>query len=408
LASELRASAFDRAGQLPTPLRPGADLAVLDVTKYFGDRTGGIRTYLLEKARYVAAHPKVRQTMVVPGPDDRLAEINGVRCYRLRNRIIPAQDQYRFLLNAGVLDRILERERPDLIEVGSTLLVPWVVRRANRRHQIPMVWFFHSNLPRLVAETGPRIPGVRNAMLRGARAYMARLGSLFCAAIAASETAARDLESYGVGPVLRVPLGVDLEMFTPERKQWARETREQAGLPEGPLALYAGRLAGEKRLDVLLDGWAHVERRTGARLVVQGDGPARERLERHPYAPHVIWRPLERDRQLVADLLAATDLFVAPGPVETFGLAALEALASGVPVLSADTGAVAELIEASGAGTTFVMGESADLADQAVQLLEQDLALLGGRGREYAERHHSWTGVFDRLFLAYRSIVDIP
>jgi hypothetical protein len=145
LASEDRATPFDRSAPFPTPLRPGADLAVLDVTKYFGDRTGGIRTYLLEKARYVAAHPDFRQTMVVPGPQDSRAEI----CYRLRNRNIPTQHPYRFLLNAAVMDRLLDQERPDLIEIGSPLLVPWVVRRANRRHRIPMVWFFHSNVPRV-------------------------------------------------------------------------------------------------------------------------------------------------------------------------------------------------------------------------------------------------------------------
>jgi hypothetical protein len=78
LASEDRATPFDRSAPFPTPLRPGADLAVLDVTKYFGDRTGGIRTYLLEKARYVAAHPDFRQTMVVPGPQDSRAEISSM------------------------------------------------------------------------------------------------------------------------------------------------------------------------------------------------------------------------------------------------------------------------------------------------------------------------------------------
>ena len=84
---------------------------------------------------------------------------------------------------------------------------------------------------------------------------------------------------------------------------------------------------------------------------------------------------------------------------------ALEALASGVPVLSADVGAVAELVEASGSGATFAVGEPVDLADQAVRLLGQDLVALGRQGREYAERHHAWTVVFDRLFRVYRDVL---
>jgi alpha-1,6-mannosyltransferase len=403
LVSEDRAAPFDRSRPLPEPLRPKARLSVLDVTKYFGDTTGGIRTYLLEKARYVAAHPEVRHTMIVPGPRDSVAEIDGVRCYRLRNVNIPTQRPYRFLLNTSLIERVLERERPDLIEIGSPLLVPWVMRRANRRHRIPMVWFFHSNLPLVVNQIGPRVG--RGLAARVARAYTRRVGSLCRATIATSEASARDLEAYGVSPVIRASLGVDLERFSPLVRERALEIRSAAGLPAGPLAIYAGRLAVEKQLDVLLDAWARVERRTGARLVVVGDGAVREKLQRHPYAPRVAWLPFQQDRGAVAELLAAGDLFVTPSATETFGFAALEAMASGVPVLGAASGAVAEFVEASGAGRTFAGGDSGDLAEQAVWLLGQDLPALGKRGRAYAERHHSWPGVFDRLFAVYREVV---
>jgi len=403
LVSEDRAVPFDRSRPLPEPLRPDAGLSVLDVTKYFGDTTGGIRTYLLEKARYVAARPELRHTIVVPGPRDSVAEIDGVRCYRLRNVNIPTQRPYRFLLNASLIERVLDRERPDLIEIGSPLMVPLVIRRANRRHRIPMVWFFHSNVPQVVKQIGPRVG--RGLMVRAARAHTRRVGSFCRATIATSEAAARDLAGYGVGPVIRVSLGVDLELFSPRLRERAHEVRSRAGLPAGLLAIYTGRLAIEKQLDILLDAWAHVERRTGARLVVQGDGAAREKLQRHPYAARVTWCPFQQDRGAVAELLAAADLFVTPSAAETFGLAALEALATGVPVLSAATGAVAELVEASGAGRTFATGDSGDLANQAVWLLSQNLPTLGKRGRAYAERHHSWNGVFDRLFAAYRDVV---
>jgi len=403
LAVEDHSTPFDRSTPLPGRLRPEATLTVLDATKYFGDRTGGIRTYLLEKARYVTAHPELRQVMVVPGARDGLAETDGVRCYRLRNPRIPAHEPYRFLLNTAFIERVLEREQPDLIEVGSPLLVPWVLHRANRRHRIPMVWFFHSNLPRVLRHIGPQVG--RGAMAAAARAYARRVGALCMAAVATSDTAARDLEAYGVGPVIRVPLGVDLDLFSPLRKGRAVEVRRQAGFPDGLLAVYAGRMAVEKQLHVLLDAWVHVERRTGARLVMLGDGDQRSDLRRHPYASRVVWQPFHHDRVAVADVLAAADFFVTPSATETFGLAALEALATGIPVLSADTGAVAELVEASQAGRTFETGSPDDLANQAVTLVNQDLAALGRRGRLHAERHHAWSAVFDRLFAAYRDLL---
>jgi alpha-1,6-mannosyltransferase len=109
-------------------------------------------------------------------------------------------------------------------------------------------------------------------------------------------------------------------------------------------------------------------------------------------------------RASVADVLAAADLYVSPSPVETFGLAPLEALASGTPVLSADRGAVPELVRRSGAGALYRAGEADDLADHAIAMLRDGIAAAGDAARSYAERNHAWPVVFDRLFEAYRGV----
>jgi alpha-1,6-mannosyltransferase len=177
-------------------------------------------------------------------------------------------------------------------------------------------------------------------------------------------------------------------------------------LPEGPLALYVGRLAGEKEIDVALDAWRDVERRTGARLVLVGAGPSARALRRAAGAERAIWLPYERDRARLADLYAAADLYLAPGPAETFGLSAMEALASGLPILSVGQGGVAEAVERSGAGRLYAVGDPASLAAQAVALLESDLPRLGAVGRRYAEANHAWDRVFDRLFEVYARILS--
>jgi alpha-1,6-mannosyltransferase len=149
-----------------------------------------------------------------------------------------------------------------------------------------------------------------------------------------------------------------------------------------------------------------IERQTDATLVLMGDGPSRRRLQDGSRGSRIIWLPYENDRERLADMLASVDLVVSPGSIETFGLSALEAAASGTPVLSADRGGVAEQIRASGAGATFVAGDSGSLADEAVRLLRarDDLARLGALGRAYAEREHSWNSVFDRIFEIYRRV----
>ena len=120
--------------------------------------------------------------------------------------------------------------------------------------------------------------------------------------------------------------------------------------------------------------------------------------------PGVLTRPFVRDRDAVADLHAAADVYVAPGPVETFGLAALEALASSTPVLAPDAGGVTELVERSGGGRIFRAGDPGSLAEEAVALLGDDLMALGENARAYAVREHDWDAVFDRLFEVYRRL----
>ena len=227
------------------------------------------------------------------------------------------------------------------------------------------------------------------------------------ATIAPCRSVARELESAGVPNVVHVPLGVDLELFTPGRRAHAGETRRRFALPAGPLVLYVGRFAREKEIDLVLGAWGEVERRTGARLVLVGAGPGERALRRARGAERAIWLGYQRDRARLADLYAASDLYLAPGPAETFGLSAMEALASGLPILSVDRGGVAEAVSRSGAGRTYAAGDPAHFAEVAVALLGSDLPALGAVGRRFAEANHAWDRVLDRLLEVYHRILGV-
>ena len=195
---------------LPARLRPTAGLGVLDITEFFGETTGGVRTYLLEKARYVQRRPAIRQTIVVPGARDEILEASGVRCYRLHGPSVPTQKPYRFMLATRSTSRIVAHERPDLIEVGSTWFAPWLVHLATRRVDVPAVWFYHSNFPRVIAPWPETAGRARRAAAEFAWGYVRRLGRLVRATLAPSDFVARELERAGVERVVRVGLGVDL------------------------------------------------------------------------------------------------------------------------------------------------------------------------------------------------------
>jgi alpha-1,6-mannosyltransferase len=391
---------------LPAPLRSGA-LGILDISEFFGETTGGVRTYLLEKARYVQRDPALRQVLVVPGAADEILEGSGVRCYRLRGAPIPTQKPYRFMLATRSTSRIVGHERPDVIEVGSAWCAPWLIHLARRQLDVPAVWFYHSNFPRIIAPRPDSAGWLRRSASAAAWRYVRRLARLVHTTIAPSETVVKQLQHEGVENVVNVPLGVDLQRFHAGRQRHAAETRQRFGLPTtGMLTMYVGRIAGEKDLDVLLRGWIQVEQRTGARLVIVGDGPARGSLALAPGGDRAIWLPFQHDRDVLADLYAAVNLYVAPGPAETFGLAALEALASGKPVLSVDQGGVADTVTRSGAGALYRSGDHDDLARVAERILSGNLGRLGDVGRAYVEAHHSWSTVFDRLFGIYRRVIS--
>lgn len=388
----------------PPPLRAPGALTVLDITKYFGDATGGIRTYLLSKAAYVQGQSGLRQVLVVPGEVDALAEERGVRCYRLRGPRIPFDKSYRFLLATRTTRRILEHERPDLIEVGSPWLVPWVTRRANRHLGAPMVWFYHTHFPAII-DPGTSPAGWRNAAAHAAWGYVRQLSGLYRAVLVASESVARTLEREGVERVHRVSLGVDLDRFHPSRRARLAETRRRFGLPDAPLAVFVGRFAGEKQIETVIDAWHEIARRTDAWLVLVGAGPREAQLRARAEGRQVRWIPYQRDREALADLLAAADLYVAPGPAETFGLSALEAMASGLPVLSVDAGGVADRVRASGAGALYAPADIAACIEAATSLLRGDPAALGRSARAFAERHHGYRQAFEGIFSVYRTVL---
>jgi glycosyltransferase involved in cell wall biosynthesis len=181
--------------------------------------------------------------------------------------------------------------------------------------------------------------------------------------IAVSRNVAEELEIAGRGHkvtrgVWVRGMGVDVERFTPERRSMAfRDSLQRAvGADEGTgLLLYAGRLAPEKNLDLLLDMLEQLPR-TACKLLVAGDGPARQEFldaakQRVPGA--VVYSDHERDRDRLANLFANVDAFLHPNPREPFGIAPLEAMAAGVPLVAPNSGGV----------TTYAHGGNAWLTE---------------------------------------------
>jgi glycosyltransferase involved in cell wall biosynthesis len=166
--------------------------------------------------------------------------------------------------------------------------------------------------------------------------------------IATTNFAREEIDRIGWTKVSTVPLGVDLDQFHPHR--WNADVR-MTHCREGvdALVVMCSRLSKEKRPDLAIDAIRRLHSYGfRAKLVVVGSGPMEEQLRRRAADLPVTWLGFVSDREVLAQLLATADVVIAPGPIETFGLAALEALASGTPVVASNTSAVGEIIGSRG------------------------------------------------------------
>lgn len=141
------------------------------------------------------------------------------------------------------------------------------------------------------------------------------------------------------------------------------------GQGKGGYALFVGRLSVEKGLDTLLAAWKQLPVQLPLKII--GDGPLAEKLAEYsqtmPYIECLGRKPMSE----VYELMGEAKFLIFPSNwYETFGRVAVEAFAKGTPVIAADIGAIAELVEHKRTGLKFIPGNSADLAAKVTWLLE--------------------------------------
>jgi alpha-1,6-mannosyltransferase len=302
---------------------------IVQLANFYGPRSGGLRTALHHLGEgYVSAGHEV--VLIVPGPrrTEELLPTGAVRI-TLPALGIPWTGGYRAANPRRVAD-VLTGLRPDVLEVSDRLTLRGFGRWARRR-EVASVMISHERLDRLLGQVMPGAVARRCSDVANRRT-----AAEYDIVVCTTEFARAEFLGVGARNVELVPLGVDLEVFSPRRRDNA--LRADLGAAGHPLLVHCGRLSVEKRVDRSIEAVgalrkAGVEARR-ALPALSGGRPA------------VHFTGFISDRAMVAKLLATADISLAPGPHETFGLAALEALAAGTPVVASRSSALADIVTA--------------------------------------------------------------
>jgi alpha-1,6-mannosyltransferase len=369
-------------------------MRIVRLANFVAPQSGGLRTSLRELgAGYLAAgHEPV---LIIPGEQDSDQQTPQGRVITLRAPRVPFTGGYRLLWRRRRLTALLGRLRPDTLEVSDRATLRWTGRWA-RVHGVPAVMVSHESLVALLglAPLGRSLPGLTRPV---ADWLNRRTACAYDQVICTTSWAAAEFERIGARNLVRIPLGVDLVTFTPHT---GREDEVDAGAET--VLVHCGRLSAEKKPQRSLNTLATL--RAGglaARLMVAGDGPLRERLERRAARDGlpVSFAGFLPGRAELAALLASADVAIAPGPAETFGLAALEALACGTPVVVSTESALPEVVGEAGAS---VPGE--DLAAGVRAVLSRPEGTRRAAARARAERY-DWPTAVDGFLAVHLACV---
>jgi N-acetyl-alpha-D-glucosaminyl L-malate synthase BshA len=199
-----------------------------------------------------------------------------------------------------------------------------------------------------------------------------------------------------------IPNFVDLELYRPGKEPCHRATLAPAG---EKILMHVSNFRPVKRVVDVVEIFYRVQRRIDCRLVFVGDGPDRpraaERVEELGVTDRVTFLGKHAS---VDELVACSDLFLLPSENESFGLAALEAMASGSPVIACRVGGLPEVVPEGRAGLLFAPGEVDAMAEAAVHLLQNEERLEAFRtaARVHAVEHFS----ADRIVPMYEAYYE--
>jgi glycosyltransferase involved in cell wall biosynthesis len=294
---------------------------------------------------------------------------------------------------------VLRRFQPDLVHCPTEFVLGRSGQRAAMARGIPVVSSYHTDFSRYTEAYG--VGWLRPAVTR----YLTRFHQRSRRVYTPSTVARDDLVALGLRHVEVWGRGVDTTLFHPARR--SLPLRETYAAPDGVILLHVGRLAAEKGVDRILTAYARARTVLGAaavHLVIAGSGPREDALRSE--APDGVSFLGNLDRTTILPrLYASCDAFLFASQTETLGLVILEAMASGLPVIAAPVGGVADHLHHGENGIAYEPGDVDGLAGAIVRLvMDRALARRLAAGARRTAELLDWECELDRLDESYRDV----
>lgn len=363
-------------------------MRIAQLANFVGPVSGGMRVAIdhLGSGYVAAGHERI---LVIPGDKDSTEETESGLVVRVRAPKISRD--YRMIATPWRALDVLEKFNPTSIEVSDKWTLSPAARWA-RKHGVGSVLFSHERLDDMLAMWLRRQFGVETVV----GALNRRLAKDFDAVVVTSQYAAGEFANTGATLRL-VPLGVDLKTFNPEVGP-----QHAAGPDDVTQICYVGRMSHEKSPQLGVATAVELYRRgVPIQLNMYGTGPDVEAMREQAGSAPVVFHGFVSGRDEVAKRFAANDISFSICPAETFGLAVLEALACGTPVVTSDRGGAHELVDASSG--EFGTPDPVSLADATQRLIARLSPELRHAARARAEQY-TWQASVDKMLAVHEEV----
>ncbi len=329
--------------------------------------------------------------VLVFAPDIAPSSVSGSKVIALPSLGIPAAPESRLALPHPAVVSHLNDFQPDLIHLFSPALLSVSGMLVGRQNHVPIVANYQTDLPGYTQFYG--LPFLSTFV----RDWLRYLHNGCHLTLVPSNWTLRDLRRQGYHRLRKWGRGVNLQRYTPNRRSALWRERLLAGRdPDSLLCIYVGRLANEKRIDLLLE----TARTPGIALTIIGDGALRGELENlfAGTGTHFTGYLYGDD---LADAYAAADVFMFTGANETFGQVVQEAMASGLPAVIIDQGGITDQVT-PGENGFLCPADPQAFALAACTLRDSDdlRQRMAANARRFAESH-PWEVIMGELETHY-------